>query len=89
MVRKSKKMPDEFKTLEEAAEFWDTHDSTDYADVLEDVKVEVDLQKKHYLIEIDKNSAQLLQEHAREKGVSASNLASEILEKQLVKAGST
>jgi len=82
-------MPDEFKTLEEAAEFWDTHDSTDYADVLEDVKVEVDLQKKHYLIEIDKNSAQLLQEHAREKGVSASNLASEILEKQLVKAGST
>jgi len=29
MPKKVKPIPEEFKTYEEAAEFWDTHDSTD------------------------------------------------------------
>jgi len=86
MPRKNKKIPEEFKTLEEAAEFWDTHDSIDYEDVLEDVEITVDLQKRHYLVELDKNSAELLQESARKRGIPTSNLASELLEKQLAKA---
>lgn len=35
----------EFKTLDEAVEFWETHDSTDYVDELEEVQFEVDLRK--------------------------------------------
>ncbi len=57
MPKKVKQLPEEFKTLEDAAEFWDTHDSTEFTEVLEEVDVKVDLQKRHYLIELDKNTA--------------------------------
>ena len=83
MPKKLKKIPDEFKTYEEAADFWDTHDSTDYLDNLEEIEVEVDIQKKHYLLEVDMQIAEILQESARKKGISASSLANELLYKQL------
>ena len=86
MPRKIKQIPEEFKTYEEAAEFWDTHDSTEYEDVLEEVEMHVDIQKRHYLIELGKNTAQLLQKSALKKGVPPGYLASEILEKRLVEA---
>ncbi len=35
-------MPEEFKTLEEATEFWDTHDSADFIDELEEVDMKVE-----------------------------------------------
>ncbi len=86
MQKKVKEIPEEFETYEEAAEFWETHDSTDYEDIMEEVEIRVDLTKRRYLIELDKNSAELLRENAQKKGVSASNLASEIIEKQLARA---
>ncbi|VVB96114.1 CopG antitoxin of type II toxin-antitoxin system [uncultured archaeon] len=43
MTKKSKQIPEEFKTYEEAAGFWDTHESTDFLDELEDVKMKVDI----------------------------------------------
>jgi hypothetical protein len=86
MAKKYEKIPDEFKTEEEAAEFWESHDSTDYLDILEEVEITVDVQKRHYLIELDENSARLLQEDAKKKGVSADNLASKLVEKELAGA---
>ena len=83
MPKKLKKIPEEFKTYEEAADFWDTHDSTDYLDNLVEIEVEVDIQKKHYLLEVDMQIAEILQESARKKGISASSLANELLYKQL------
>ena len=83
MPRKPEKIPEEFKTYEEAADFWDTHDSTDY---LEEIEMEVDIQKRHYLIEVDMKIAEILQESAWKKGVSASSLANELLHKQLAEA---
>ena len=85
MQKKVKEIPEEFETYEEAAEFWETHDSTDYEDVMEEVEIQVDLTKRRYLIELNKNSAELLRKNARKKGVSVSNLASEIIEKQLAR----
>ena len=35
----------EFETLDEAVEFWETHDSTDYWEDLEEVQFDVDLHK--------------------------------------------
>ncbi len=86
MPKKDEKIPDEFKTYEEAAEFWESHDSTDYLDILEEVEIKVDLQKRHYLIELDEDSARLLQEDAKKKGVSADYLASKLVEKELASA---
>jgi CopG antitoxin of type II toxin-antitoxin system len=86
MLKKDKKIPDEFKTYEEAAEFWESHDSTEYLDILEEVEIKVDIQKRHYLIELDENSARLLQDDASKKGISASHLASKLVKKELVSA---
>jgi hypothetical protein len=36
-------LPDDFATLEEFWEFWDTHSSADYEDELESIEVEIDL----------------------------------------------
>lgn len=86
MPKKVKQIPEEFKTYEEAAEFWDTHNSTDYLDLLEEVEIKVDIQKRHYLIELDTGTAKLLQESAKKKGVSVNHLANELLQKQLAEA---
>ncbi|KCZ70509.1 Protein of unknown function (DUF3680) [Candidatus Methanoperedens nitroreducens] len=86
MPKKPKQIPEEFKTYEEAAEFWNTHDSTDYLDVLEEIEMKVDIKKRHFLIEVDMDTVELLQKSARKKGVSISRLANEIIQKQLVEA---
>jgi hypothetical protein len=86
MPKKPDKIPDEFRTYEEAADFWDTHDSTDYLDDLEEVEISVDIEKKHYLIELDMNTAELLKKSARKKGVPVSFLANELIQKQLAEA---
>jgi len=86
MPKKLKKIPEEFKTYEEAADFWDTHDSTDYLNNLEDIEIEVDIKKRHFLLEVDMQIAEILQESARKKGISASSLANELLYKQLAEA---
>lgn len=46
-------LPRHFKSLEEAADFWDSHDSADYDEYFKDVKAEVDIKRKTYLISID------------------------------------
>jgi hypothetical protein len=86
MKKKPEKIPEEFKTYEEAAEFWDTHDSTDYLDDLEELEMEVDIKKRHYLIELDMNTAELLKKSAKKKGVPISLLANELIQKQLAEA---
>ncbi len=43
-------MPDEFTSREEVAEFWDTHDITDYLDELKPVKLEFASQLSHDVI---------------------------------------
>jgi hypothetical protein len=49
-------LPKRFESVDEAAEFWDTHDLTDYEEFLEPVELEVDILRRHYETEIDKVS---------------------------------
>ncbi|MCL6447280.1 MAG: BrnA antitoxin family protein [Armatimonadetes bacterium] len=76
-------IPDEFKSYEEAAEFWDHHDTTDYPDVFRTVEVSADFQKRIYEVEIDEEVVEKLRIHARQKGITVSRLASELLRQQL------
>ena len=46
-------MPEEFASYEEAAEFWDTHDTTDYPEAFHTIEVVSELRRRHYEIEID------------------------------------
>jgi hypothetical protein len=79
-------IPEEFLNYDEAAEFWDSHDTTHYSDVLRTVNVVSDLKCRHYEIEIDADLANTLQSKARRKGVTVSRLASHLIRRQLAAA---
>jgi hypothetical protein len=64
-------------------EFWDTPDTTDYPDAFQTVDVETAFRGRYYKIEIEADVAEVLQAHARQKGVTVSNLASDLLRQQL------
>ena len=79
-------IPDEFDSSEEAAEFWDTYDTTDYPDAFRTVDVKTTFRGRYYEIEIEAVVAEVLQAHARQKGVTVSNLTSDLLRQQLATA---
>jgi hypothetical protein len=79
-------IPDEFASYEEAAEFWDTHDTMDYPDTFRTVDVETEFRGWHYEIELDEDVALVLQERARSLGVTPSRLASDLLRQRILPA---
>jgi predicted HicB family RNase H-like nuclease len=79
-------IPEEFESYEEAAEFWDAHDTTDYLDDFQTVDVDTELKKRHYEVEIDDDIVKLLNKQAKKLGVSINSLISDMLRKQLTHA---
>ena len=78
-------IPNEFATYEDAAAFWDTHDTTDYPDAFQTVAVEeVALRQRRYEVEIDEDVVRMLQEQARKRALPISRLASDLLRQQLL-----
>jgi len=49
-------IPDEFTSYEEAAEFWDTHDTTDYPEGFETLSVKAEFRRRRYEGEIDEET---------------------------------
>jgi hypothetical protein len=85
-MRKKKRVdaiPEEFATYQEAAEFWDTHDTTHYPDSFHTVKVTSKLRHRHYEIPIAPDIAEALRVLARTRGVSVSHLTNELLRRNL------
>ena len=76
-------IPDNFDSLEEAGEFWDSHDTTDYPDAFQTVEVNAELRVRHFEVEIDADVAKALQDKAKQQGTTMGNLASNLLRKQL------
>lgn len=60
-------LPENFQTLESFWEFWDTHSSADYENLMEDVEVEVDLQTSKVYCPVQKDLIKELQIYARSK----------------------
>ena len=75
-------LPEHFDSLEQAAEFWDTHDSADYEDHMTDVEFEVDIKKRTYLISLDGELYRKVQAAARKKGVPAETLVNRWIEEK-------
>jgi predicted phosphatase len=80
-------IPEEFGSYEEAAEFWDTHDTTDYPDAFRTVNVSTEFRSRHYEIELEPDVASELRSRARQRGVRPGSLASDLLRKQLGSSG--
>jgi hypothetical protein len=79
-------LPEEFRSDEEAADFWDKHSITDYEEFLEPVELEAEIQRRHFEIEVDEESFLALRDTAKKEQKPVKQLASEIL-KQKLRAG--
>ena len=83
-------IPDTFASYDEAADFWDTHDTTDYPEAFQPVEVEeVELRRRRYEVEIDEDVMRVLQAKAQQCHVSISRLASDLLRQQLIPTSSS
>ena len=45
-------LPEAFTSISEAASFWESHDSNDYEDIMEEVEFDVDIKRHIYLVPI-------------------------------------
>lgn len=80
-------IPEEFASYEEAAEFWDTHDTTDYPDAFRTVEVETEFRGRYHEIEIAEDVVMVLQKRAQQLGIPVGELASYLLRQELSMAG--
>ena len=69
-------IPEHFSSVEEAADFWDRHDTADYLDQSCPVADLVfQLQERQYLVALEPSLARKLCEAARRRGISGEALA--------------
>ena len=73
-----------FEDIEEEAEFWDTHDFTDYADESTPVEITVNPEARNWLsLRLDSVEREDLAKRARAIGVDSATLASTWLKERL------
>lgn len=71
-------------SLVEMAEFWDTHDATEFDDQTYEVDMEFDLKTRHHYIAIDPDLLIRLRSEAEHRGLSAESLANLWLQERLL-----
>lgn len=69
-------LPAHFKSLEEAAEFWETHDSADYNEYFKDLEFKVDIKRRTYLISLDEKVDRKVRAIAKKRRVATESLVS-------------
>lgn len=79
----TKKIPD-FKSLEEAAEYWDTHSFADHIDDTEPVEIEVSIGTRKILLEIDRDLSEKLNKIAHKKKKSYEKLINSWIREKII-----
>jgi CopG antitoxin of type II toxin-antitoxin system len=67
-------LPEHFDNIEEAAEFWDTHDSAEYEEFMREVDSEVEIKRRTYWVSLNGELYRKVRAIAQEKGVPADAL---------------
>ena len=80
-AKKRDPLREHFASLEEAAEFWDTHDTTDYEEYFVDVDVKVDLKKRH--VPVDGKLYDEIRAIARKKRITPDKLVARWIKEKL------
>ena len=80
-------IPENFRTLEELWEFWDTHSTADYPELLKPVKVSIRLEKGTQLLRVADDLVSPLRRRARRHGISLEALVNRWIRERLLKAG--
>jgi predicted HicB family RNase H-like nuclease len=73
--RKIDPIPDEFTSFEELADFWETHDLTDYEDQLQEVSYKVARKpSRQFVVTLSDELTKAMRRAARHEGVSMQTL---------------
>ncbi len=67
-------MPENFGSLEEFWNFWDTHSTADYEELTEDVDIDVDIRSSKIYCPVAKEIVARLRAQARREGISTETL---------------
>lgn len=78
----SRKIP-RFASLDDLVEFFETHDMGDYMDSMPEIDVEVDLQRRTYIVTLDRDLATRLSDISRRMGVPETRLIRSWLEEKV------
>ena len=76
-------IPGEFSSEEEAAEFWDKHDTMDYLEFSRPVGFEGRLLRRHYEIEVEPDLIKPLKQRAEKKHTTLNRLANQLIRQSL------
>ena len=79
-------IPEHFKSIEEAAEFWDSHDLADYWDLTSEAEFNVDIQRRVFLTALEPELARKLTDCARKQGISTETLINVWLSEKLAES---
>jgi hypothetical protein len=82
---KRETIPKQFRTLEHAGRFWDTHDLADYWEQTEEAPLSFSLKRKRHLVAIAPAVARDLRAAAKSRGVSTESIANKWLRAMLAK----
>lgn len=80
-MAKDKKL--DFKTYEDAAEWFDTHNMSDFEEQMRPVDFHFDLRKNRDWVELDREIAKNIRKLAKEKDVPTRRLVNKWLEERL------
>ena len=83
-MKKRDELPEEFSSYDEAGDFWDTHDSTDYLEYLTPVEMSARLETRRFEVEVDEEVILALEKRAISEHTSPAKLANDLLRKELV-----
>jgi len=76
-------LPENFATLEELSDFWDTHSSADYEEAMEPVEVEINLSASKVYCPVAKDLLRQVRQRAHQQGVSTETLINLWLQEKL------
>ena len=76
-------IPEQFDSYEQAGEFWDNHDTTDYLEDFETVEITSQLKNQHYEVEIDLDLIKYLKSEAENRQITVGYLVNQILREKI------
>jgi hypothetical protein len=81
--KKRNDLPDRFQSIAEAGAFWNSHDSTEYEDLIEEVEFDVDIKHRVYLVPVAAGIIEQIRQKAESQGVSTETLVNLLLQEHV------
>lgn len=78
-------IPENFSSVEEAAEFWDTHSAADYWDLMEEVDIQFDLKGRIYMVQIQEDIYSQARTLAKSMNLTLEELVNRLLSREVQK----